>query len=85
MPRTGRPPKIERQVKWNISIPESLAAIAELLMLDPRTQKPKSGLRSQIVEQAIREYVERAQRAAQRPDDVPPFEAPGGQVPTQGG
>lgn len=77
MGKPGRPPNLEPRVKWNVSLPESLAATAELLMLDPRTQKPKSGLRSALVEQAVRDYVERAQRHAHRSDDTPPFQGEG--------
>ena len=71
MARPGRPPNLEPRVRWNVTLPESLAATAELLLLDPRTQKPRSGARSALVEEAVKRYVESAQR--KRQDSEPPF------------
>ena len=52
MPRKGYD-----TVVWEIVLPATLAAEAELILLDPITAKPKHGERSKIVESLMREWV----------------------------
>ena len=43
----------ELRVEWKISLPATLAARVEMLMLDPATSKPKYGVRSALVTQLL--------------------------------
>jgi len=53
------------------SLPQSLAAKVELLLFDPVTNKPKYGGRSKLIEQLLREWVERQQLSAAESSPVP--------------
>ena len=57
MPR-GRPKKHDTPVSWYVSLPQSLAAEVELILLDPLTGRPEFGKRSQLVESLLRNWVE---------------------------
>lgn len=49
MPRRGRPSKPIPSIEWKVYIPIPLAAKADLLLLDPVTNKTRYGARSDLV------------------------------------
>ena len=63
MPR-GRKKKLDRPVHWSISVPQSLAAELELLLIDPLRGKPKHGARGALIERLLREWVEEQKKKA---------------------
>lgn len=57
----GRKSHLDTPVNLVVSIPTSLAAKVELLLFDPTTNKPKYGGRSALIQQLLREWVEKQQ------------------------
>lgn len=57
--KRGRPPFAVPKVEWAVMIPQPLAAQVELLLLDPLLDKPKHGARSELLEQLLREWLEK--------------------------
>lgn len=68
----GRPPKATPTVRWDMYISVDLAAEVELLCLDPVTQRQRYGARAALIEQALREYLDRYRRPAAQPPAEPP-------------
>jgi metal-responsive CopG/Arc/MetJ family transcriptional regulator len=62
MAKTGRPPKATPTVRLDLYLPVDLAAELELLCLDPVTQRQRYGARAQLIEQALREYLDKYRR-----------------------
>lgn len=59
MAKPGRPANKVPTVGWRLYIPVDLAAEIELLCLDPVTQQQRYGARAALVEQALREYLDK--------------------------
>jgi hypothetical protein len=55
--RRGRPPRAEFVI-WELPLSAEIAARVELLLLDPVTQRPKSGARGKLVERLLREWLD---------------------------
>jgi len=58
----GRKSHLDAPVAVFVSLPASLNAKLELLLFDPTTNKPKYGGRSALIQQLLREWIERQQR-----------------------
>lgn len=54
----GKKKHTDRPVEWKISIPESIAAPVELLLLDPVSGKPKHGARAKLITQLLSKWLE---------------------------
>lgn len=54
-----RPPSLERQKKWKLSINATIAGRVELELMDPVHRKPIYGERSKLVEQLLSEWLEK--------------------------
>lgn len=66
----GRPKKHDTPVSWYVSIPSSLAAEVELILLDPLTGRPRFGERSQLVELLLRDWVEKMRLTSGAPHAI---------------
>lgn len=64
MAKRGRKEHLDPPVEWIVNIPTSLSAKVELLLYDPMLQKPKYGAKSGLVQQLLREWLERQQADA---------------------
>lgn len=56
MAKAGRKPN-DPYVKWLITMPESIAAAAELRLLDPVLNKPRYGARALLVKTLIQKWL----------------------------
>lgn len=65
-----KPKAIEPAERWNITIPGSLAAELELLLLDPMRNSPIYGARVALIVSLLSAWVERYKRGELHPDDV---------------
>jgi metal-responsive CopG/Arc/MetJ family transcriptional regulator len=65
MATRGRKPHADPPVDVMVSLPTTLNAKLELLLYDPLTGKPRYGGRSALIQQLIREWVEKQQIATQ--------------------
>ena len=43
--------------KWKVSLPATVSATIDGLLIDPLRQKPRYGARSRLVEQLLRRYI----------------------------
>jgi metal-responsive CopG/Arc/MetJ family transcriptional regulator len=57
MPR-GRRARIDKPVRWEVSLPTSLAAEVELHIFDPVRRTQAFGARSALVSRLLREWLE---------------------------
>jgi hypothetical protein len=64
MPR-GRRSRIDRPVRWELSIPTSLAAEVELKLIDPLRRTQLFGSRSRLVQLLLREWLTQQQEKPQ--------------------
>lgn len=55
----ARPRNTVPSIEWKVYLPSDLAAQIELLLLDPMRDKPKHGARGKLVEQLLREWLEK--------------------------
>lgn len=53
-----RRPSEELRTEWKISLPATLAASVEFLLLDPISSKSKYGSRSTLIAELLRKYVQ---------------------------
>jgi len=73
MGKRGRKPQLDRPVDVMVSIPSTVAAKLELLLYDPLTGRPQYGGRSRLIQQLIREWIERqALTPKNEPDRIIP-------------
>jgi hypothetical protein len=49
--------RVGATVVWKVNVPEELAVKVDLLLIDPRTGKPRYGLRSQIITELLTTYI----------------------------
>lgn len=61
MSARGRKPHSDPPVQWFLSVPTTLAAKVDLLLMDPVTRKVKYSARSDLVQVLLREWVEKQQ------------------------
>lgn len=66
----GRKPHADTPVKFMISFPGTLCAELELLLYDPVLGKPKYGGRSALIQQLVREWVDKQKLAAHPPSGL---------------
>lgn len=60
----GRRAHTDPPIDWALSIPTSVAAKADILLLDPLTQKPKYGGRSKLVTTLLRDHFRKLETTA---------------------
>ncbi|HYE38131.1 hypothetical protein [Methylocaldum sp.] len=59
----GRTANTEKSIRWRIEVKERIAAQVELLLLDPLTGDIAYGARSALVNQLLREWLDKQRRA----------------------
>lgn len=64
MPRpVGRPRKHEYQIDWKLQIDAPVAARVEQLLWDSALGKPRYGARNQLINELLREWLDRQDTA----------------------
>ena len=62
MAKRGPKEKVDRPVRWELAIPESIAIPTSLLLTDPLTGRPKKGARSNLVTQLLKEHLHKQRK-----------------------
>lgn len=55
--RPGRPRNPQLRADWKLSLPAPIAAKADLMLLDPLSQRPKYGARSRLVAALLEQWL----------------------------
>lgn len=61
----GRKPYTEPRIQWKLYLPATVASQVELLLFDPLREKIRHGARNELVEQLLREWLEKQKVSAE--------------------